>query len=538
MHPDGVFRCGHHRPSFRAANLRGTSAPLVLGHLPGGVEIRNDANFPEGDLELAETEGVFEVPNPFPFWGATYILQAPADRLAEAPAAFRLRDEPPPDPPPARGLLRDLLGPGLEGPGGRRYGLADLPRTLKLALAQTSDDPELLAALAALACELEPGGGIGFRPGPSGEPRPLVHDHDLFEVVLNNPALPDAIKRAMALNPGVQGRNPVVGEYLDPGVTHVWEYLRANSYIPWGHYASNMAQDAVRYRLGDLSPRDMAGLRHLYYQRTFVQMAIELGLEVPGRGRRLSTDELEDLRRRVLDEVHRRREGGSPLPFTATMWGWNFGFDFSPSGYRLNATHQQIHQQFALVRPTVQAAGGGGETPSYAVGDQVAAFARRYRRAAGRDFFDAYIAAIRGNTRLDGRRGGPADLVIHEADGVLLHVPKAQRSQGEIQVLAAEPVGNVLEAGTRFRAALDRALWLAMRVLDRLGARMITVYEVSKRFDEAGTDQRLFYCFLPRHPQSPGAFSEWQQRWVTGHYPEDYAEACRRHAAGLLADLR
>jgi len=27
---------------------------------------------------------------------------------------------------------------------------------------------------------------------------------------------------------------------------------------------------------------------------------------------------------------------------------------------------------------------------------------------------------------------------------------------------------------------------------------------------------------------SPGAFSERQERWITGHYPEDYAESARR----------
>ena len=56
---------------------------------------------------------------------------------------------------------------------------------------------------------------------------------------------------------------------------------------------------------------------------------------------------------------------------------------------------------------------------------------------------------------------------------------------------------------------------------------MITVFEYSKRFDRKDHDQRLLYTFLPRLPESPGAFSEAQLRWINGHYPEDFALACR-----------
>jgi hypothetical protein len=56
---------------------------------------------------------------------------------------------------------------------------------------------------------------------------------------------------------------------------------------------------------------------------------------------------------------------------------------------------------------------------------------------------------------------------------------------------------------------------------------MITNIEYSKRFDAPDKDQRLLYPFLPRLPESPGAFSEAQLRWIKGHYPEDFAAACR-----------
>jgi hypothetical protein len=69
---------------------------------------------------------------------------------------------------------------------------------------------------------------------------------------------------------------------------------------------------------------------------------------------------------------------------------------------------------------------------------------------------------------------------------------------------------------------------IAVRVLEQLGARMITCIEYSKPFDSHQAGQRLLYAFLPRLPESPGAFSEAQFRWISGHYPEDFAAACRR----------
>jgi len=67
----------------------------------------------------------------------------------------------------------------------------------------------------------------------------------------------------------------------------------------------------------------------------------------------------------------------------------------------------------------------------------------------------------------------------------------------------------------------------AVKILENMGARMITGIEYSKRFDSTDTDQRLMYCFLPKLPESPGAFTEAQLRWINGHYPEDFAAACR-----------
>jgi hypothetical protein len=87
------------------------------------------------------------------------------------------------------------------------------------------------------------------------------------------------------------------------------------------------------------------------------------------------------------------------------------------------------------------------------------------------------------------------------------------------------------------RRSLDKALLIAMRILRSMGAAMITVFEYSKRFHTDDSGQRLLYTFLPRLPESPGAFSEAQLRWINGHFPEDFAQACRLRLDGAIADL-
>jgi hypothetical protein len=95
-------------------------------------------------------------------------------------------------------------------------------------------------------------------------------------------------------------------------------------------------------------------------------------------------------------------------------------------------------------------------------------------------------------------------------------------------------VGNILEADTDVRDSLDKAMLIAMKVLWKLGARMITTIEYAKRIDSVDRDQRLVYAFLPKIPQSPGAFSEAQLRWINGHFPEDFASACRMRVDDAL----
>jgi hypothetical protein len=525
--PEGRFIYGLHRPSYSAANLRANDYRLTLGRTGTNQPCDNGANFPGGRVDEPAAVPIFEIPNAFPFRGTTFIGKKWADRAAAEPDRIAIPARPPVS-------LSQTLQKHLKDRSGAVGPLLDdLPRPLKLALACVSTDPGDLIHLAETCCAFirDPATGrpqgLVYGTDSAGRTRPRIADEQLFDCVANNPFLPDAYKEIMVLRPGVQGQSEIVGEHRQGG-SHVFEYLRRNSYIPWGHYAANMAHDAVRYAIGDLTPADISGMRHLYYQRTYVRLAESLGLKAPAERQGLSVEALEDLRRSICEALGQTNPSPA-LPFSATLWGWNFGFDYAPNGYRLHASHQQIHQQYALIPATVAAGepGGGPMRPAFACGDMIQEFVQDYRRHTGKSFFECYAQALATNQRMDGRGDRTADLVVHQDERVLLFVPKAQTSQWELQLMTRGAVGNILEADRATRDSLDRALHLAMHALTSLGATLITVIEYSKRFDVADNDPRLLYAFLPRLPESPGAFSEAQLRWINGHYPEDFAQACR-----------
>ncbi|MDZ7641138.1 MAG: hypothetical protein U5J62_03820 [Desulfurivibrio sp.] len=537
---DGRFRVIEHHPAYRVLNLRRGDYLAALGIGDNGEEIDNLANFPSADLNEEGADPVLEIPNPFPFRGTTFISRSWAEAKAANPASISCTPTPPIS---LRQSLADPAAPTApESPpadtapaeGGKTPDLPwqqllnRLPRPLRLTLAATSGDPAELELLAAQACDLqyEHGQVVGLIYRQTGNRRrAVIHDHDLFETVANNPALPAAYKKAMVLRPGAQGESEIVGEYGGVGQqTHVFEYLRRNSYIPWGHYAANLADDAIRYRIADLRLADIHGLRHLYYQRSYVRLAAMLGITISQRRQPLEESQLEELRQQILAALP--QAAADTLPFTATLWGWNFGYDFAGSGFRLHASHQQIHQQYALVPPP----------PAFSCGDQISHCCRNYLQQTGRGLFADYLTALRHNIRCDQRRE-PASLIVHEDPQVLLVVPKAQVSQWELQIICKERVGHIVEADSACRAALDQALLLAQRILAVLGATLVTTIEYNKRFDQPDTDQRLFYALLPKLPWSMGAFSEAQQRWICGHYPEDFAAACRQAALDFPAHL-
>ncbi len=386
--------------------------------------------------------------------------------------------------------------------------LTSLPHALKLALAQVSTDPEELRVLAGHACTLisPPGSdlpvGMGFKPDGQGKPVPDIRFPDLFDILVNNPHLPDPYKTAMVLRPGIQGTSEIIGEYTCDD-THVFEYLRRNSYIPWGHFASNMAHDRIRYRARDLTIQDIHGLRHLYYQRVFCRLAAQLDIPVPKHRALLPVRNLETLRLTILKALD--QGCGPALQFNGVLWGWNFGFGSAASGHRLHASHQMIHQQNALI-PRQVPDDNGIQMPCFSYGDLISEFVRIFEAAHDKPFFDAYIDAMKNNRRTDGNEQKDADLIIYEDAHVCLFVPKAQVNEWELQVMTRSRIPHVLAADTAVRKALDLAILKAIQTLEKLGAQMVTGIELSARFDTNHLNQHLIYSFIPRLPHAPPTF--------------------------------
>ncbi|MDO8946473.1 MAG: hypothetical protein Q7U88_04865 [Desulfocapsaceae bacterium] len=532
--PDQRFLYGIHKPSYTVCNLRGGKKIERLGLIDGESVQDNRDNFPDGTLSIPKADWIFEIPNPFPFRGTTFIDQEWADASAVDYRRISL-------PPKEQISLTKTLKEG----DGQATLFSQLPSALLLALATCSTDAQDLIQLADLCCHLEKDStgaplGLNYRRTKHGRIRPIIHNHALFEAVANNPCLPDNYKLVMVVRPGAQGGSEIVGEWPGNGDTHVFEYLRRNSYIAGGHYAANMADDAIRYAIKELSMADMQGLRHLYYQRTYIRLAELLGLELPPEQQGLTPDQLERLRQKIQQAMNEQ-----DISSMATLWGWNFGFDFAASGYRLHASHQQIHQQYAMIPETVAAYSGDdfenscGELPAFGCGDMVAEVMQHYQEQYDADFFDDYIGCIRNNRRMDGRKDRENSLVVWHDKYAMLFVPKAQTSQWELQLMAlndedGKAVGNILEAGSTMRASLDKGILLAQKALAGLGARMVTSIEYPKRIGRKGeAGQHLLYAFLPRLPKSPGAFSEAQLRFINRHYPEDFAAVCRQQLANL-----
>lgn len=519
---EGTFVYGLHKPAYSVRNLRGRTRIEKLGTDRDDTEILNDVNYPLGDVTVERADWIYEIANPLPFRGTTYIGKSWADRSADDPARILLPDQP-----------EVSLGSCLSEHGAAPELIDDLPRPLQLGLAVTSTDPDDLARLARKSCRFEfdahgRPAGLGYSQDVPG--RMEIDDFELYEAVANNPHLPDDYKIAMVIRPGAQGGSEIVGDCHEAGSTHVYEYLRRNSYIGGGHYAANMADDAIRYRIENLSEADIRGLRHLYYQRSYVRLADFLTIDIPDLP--LSAADLEELRVQIVSHPEYRR-----TDMAATLWGWNFGFDFSSSGYRLHASHQQIHQQYAMIPDQVGEFGQraeeiqGGYRP-FSSGDMVEEVIESYRVHHGSSFFQDYLRAIFNNTRMDGRQDLESDLVVWQDEHVLLFVPKAQTSQWELQLMTKPDAqgafpGNLLETDRQVRQSLDTGLLKAQQALAGRGASMVTTIEYSKRFAAELNDQPLLYCLMPKLPHSPGAFSESQLRFINGHYPEDFAAVCR-----------
>ncbi|MCJ7618326.1 MAG: hypothetical protein MUO43_17495, partial [Desulfobacterales bacterium] len=361
----GEFVYGIHKPDYTVVNLREKDHITTLGRIDDKTAVENKINFPANDVIIDNADWVFEIYNPFPFMGATFILKSSADKRIENANPFDII---------SKHKFSKL-----------KAGINEFKDNdpLLISLGKMSTDADLLIQLARKSClfEFDPNTedpvGIKYEKTKKGEIQQAIKNHHLFEIVSNNLFLPDSYKQAMVLIPGIQGPNKIVGEYKKSAGTHIWEYLRENSYIPWGHYAANMAHDSIRYKIKALKKEDLIGLRHLYYQRVYTQLAQSLGISVPAKKRTLTEGELESLRIHLLETAKHNEGDKTNWPFNASMWGWNFGFDLSSSGYRLNASHQQIHQQFAIVPKYTKGFINGKNDenhtlfPTYTQGDEV-----------------------------------------------------------------------------------------------------------------------------------------------------------------------
>jgi len=526
--PGGRFLYGVHKPSYKVTNLRQQTQCDRLGRDQNNTTVDNRVNFPEDDLEVQKADWIYEIANPLPFRGTTFIGRDWADRSAADYERIKIPA------PPLSSMSKIFKDAQIDSKL-----IETFPRAVLLSLATTSTDPEDLVCLARLSCsfqynETRQPVGLNYEVDRKQFCRPVISDHDLFEAVANNPALPDQYKIAMVIRPGAQGKSEIVGDFHHQQGTHIYEYLRRNSYIGGGHYAANMAENAIRYRLKDLNMTDMRGLRHLYYQRTYIRLAELLNIVLKKTA--FTAEDLECLRIKLL-----KHPGLEELPWTATLWGWNFGFDFAPSGYRLHASHQQVHQQYAMIPSTIDAYNDGYSLPTglytpFSSGDMIQEVIKEYHTKYDRNFFLDYFEATMKNKRMDGRNDLNDSLVVWQDDKVLLFVPKAQTSQWELQLMT-KPIeatsfpGNILETDLATRLSLDKGMLKAQQALAGRGAQMVTTIEYSKRLTLKSIGQPLIYSFMPKLPQSPGAFSEAQLRYINGHYPEDFAAVCRQSLA-------
>ncbi len=505
VRPDQQFRFHIHKPSYEVANLRQNSEIIPLGTMNKSI-VNNSQNYPDGNVQVTASDKVYEIANPFSFKGSTFINGTWADYQAKQPGTIHLPQEP--DVSFAKNLSE-------EEQKNLHLILNKLPDPVLLSLATSSTDPLDLSHLAEIACDLfhEQDKSFLHFEQTNRKRRAIIHKPHLFEAVANNPHLPERYKQAMVLRPGTQGNSEIIGEYTED--SHVLEYLRRNSYIPWGHYAANMASDTIRYSLAELNLSDMQGLRHLYYQRTHSRLAADLNLPPLPEKRPATPDELDQCQMAISKAI---KAGGKP-PFDATLWGWNYGFDFSPTGYRLNASHQMIHQQFAMVPSQ------SNDYATFCCGDLIKDCCTRYKEETGQDFFADYLGCIRNNRRMDGGKG-ESSLILFEDKHCLAFIPKAQTSQWEVQLMTTCNTGNILGLNTAGRTSIDTAFYRIVKGLHNLGLKLMCTIEYSSRFtDQSG--QRLIYSFLPKLPKSPGAFSESQLRFIMGHFPEDFATAMR-----------
>ncbi len=179
--PEG-FIYGIHKPSYTVTNFREQTSLDCLGLDENGAPVSNDNNYPPGDVQVNNASWIYEIPNAFPFKGRTFIDKTWADNSAATPE--RIRIPAPPDTSVSKSLKDNNIDPAM---------LTKLPPALQLSTATTSTDPKDLILLAEISCDFTktPKGerGLLYSRDNNKRLRPVIHDHELFEAVANNPYL-------------------------------------------------------------------------------------------------------------------------------------------------------------------------------------------------------------------------------------------------------------------------------------------------------------------------------------------------------------
>ena len=131
--PQGRFRVGKHAPSYRVANLREQDHLCALGFLPDHSPVDNRENFPQGDVHVEQAHPIYEILNPLPFRGCTFIDSAWASARAADPGLIRIQR-------PLLVSLRAILAIHCPATTIREI-ITQLPLPLRYELAATSTDP-------------------------------------------------------------------------------------------------------------------------------------------------------------------------------------------------------------------------------------------------------------------------------------------------------------------------------------------------------------------------------------------------------------
>ena len=87
---EGTFIFGIHSPCFKVENFREHDYISCLGAESDGTRVQNDINFPDKNINVKKADVIYEIRNPFPFRGTTYINSAWADKNADNPEKISL----------------------------------------------------------------------------------------------------------------------------------------------------------------------------------------------------------------------------------------------------------------------------------------------------------------------------------------------------------------------------------------------------------------------------------------------------------------